>query len=189
MIAYRVASYDTPCPPSPSRRDGRWGKAGGEVVNYWCEAPYTAWAEIYRYSGIQPDDVDGVSERLWVGRFDHIDLLDLDEDSAADWGTSLDELTGDEWGPCQAVAERLLEAGHREIRVPSAALPGTFNLVLFGQRLPIPLTAGVREPLVDIPCAVAADNSTGIPSVLSSVRHRGAPHPGMFTQTLPMPLS
>lgn len=188
MIGYRISSYDTPCPPSPSRRDGRWARAGDEVVNYWSEHPYTCWAELYRFQGVDADGVGEVRQRLWVARLDHLDVLDLTGPAAAGYGLSEDDLVDDDWRACQDAARRLVADGQLAVRVPSAALVGTTNLLLFGQRLAIPLDDEVLDPDVDIPCAVAADRSIGVPAVVPAVRYRDEADPAPFVQELPTPV-
>lgn len=190
MIGYRVSAYDTPCPPSPSRRTGRWGVAAGEVVNYWSIHPYAAWAETYRFDGTDVDTVGTISQRLWIGRFEHLDIVDLTGADAGDWGLSTEDLVDDDWTACHQAAQRLTAAGIRAIRVPSAALPGADNLVLFGQRIAIEFDSVVEDHEIEIPCVVAADGSCGVPDVLRVVRRRGEPWKfrDRVNQSLPTPL-
>jgi len=190
MIGYRVSAYDTPCAPSPSRRTGRWGVAGGEVVNYWSTHPYGAWAEVYRYDGTDSTTIYGTSQRLWVGRFDPSGIVDLTAPEASDWGLCAADLVDDDWSACHAAARKMREAGVNAIRAPSAALPGADNLVLFGQRIPIEFDGVVEDPEIELPCAVAADASIGVPDVLSLVRYKGTPWIAheRVRQSLPTPL-
>lgn len=51
--------------------------------------------------------------------------------AAAKWGLGTGDLVDDDWSACHTAARRLRAAGVDTIRVPSAALPGTENLVLF----------------------------------------------------------
>lgn len=191
MICYRVSAYDTPCPPSPSRRAGRWGVAGSEVVNYWSSHPYAAWAEVYRYDGIDADAIQTISQRLWVGRFDHLDILDLTGADGGEWGLTTGDMVDDDWSKCQDAARNLREANVDAISVPSAALAGATNVVLFGQRIAIEFDVVVEDPEIEIPCAVAADASIGIPDVLQHVRHHGVPWSAgrRVPQSVPTPLA
>lgn len=190
MIGYRVSAYDTPCPPSPSRRTGRWGVAAGEVVNYWSMHPYAAWAEMYRFDGIDQGSVRTISQRLWIGRFDHLDVVDLTGPAAADWGLRPDDLVDDDWSACHLAAGRLTAAGVSGIRAPSAALPGADNLVLFGQRIAIEFDAVVDDPEIEIPCVVAADATCGVPDALRGMRRQSEPWTARerVDQRLPTPL-
>lgn len=188
MIAYRVSSYDTPCPPSPSRRAGRWGLRGDEVVNYWAVHPYTSWAEVYRFDGTDATTVHDVSKRLWVADLSHLEFLTLDDTTASRYGLTAGYLVADDHAACQAAAAALRADGHRNVLAPSAALDGTWNALLFSQRLAIPFTETPLDPDVDLPCAVAGDHSIGVPDVLDSVRHIGQASPGPFTHELPTPM-
>lgn len=190
MIGYRVSAYDTPCPPSPSRRTGRWGVAAGAVVNYWSTHPYAAWAEVYRYDGTDWNTVRRISQRLWIGRFGHCDIVDLTGGDAGEWGLRAGDLVDDDWSACHTAARKLRAAGVDAVRVPSAALPGAENLVLFGQRIAIEFDAVVEDPEIEVPCVVAADGSVGVPDVLPMVRHHGTPwmmRQERVDQSLPTP--
>lgn len=188
MIGFRVSSYDTPCPPSPSRRSGRWARAGERVANYWSLHPHGAWAELYRFHGWRSHDavIGSVAARLWAGRFDHVKPLRISEENATDFGLNADSLVGDDWDPCQEAARRITDQGYAAIIVPSAALPGTENLVLFGQRLAIPWLD--VPDAVDIPTAVVAERTVGVPAVAEATRHRGDASTTGYDQLLPTPL-
>ena len=58
---------------------------------------------------------------------------------------------------------------------PSAALPGTRNLVLLGPRVAVPYDlTPVAE--VDIPASITADGARPLHTLLEAVRHYGDPH-------------
>lgn len=173
-LAWRVSNYDTPCPPSPSRRPSRWAPAGGMVANYWSLHPHGPWAELYRAQALTAarDVVGQVASRLWVADLSHLDLAPI-EDLLDQVGLTPRDLVDDDWSRCQAAGVQLAAAGHTALTVPSAALPHTRNLVLFGQRLAIPF--GDAAEAVDVPCAVVADRTHGAGSVMPSVRHYGTP--------------
>lgn len=134
------------------------------VANYWSLHPHGPWAELYRSQGLrdQDDVVQQVATRLWVGRFDHVTPTRIDE-LGDEYGLTSDDLVDEDWSACQQAAEGLVADGHDALLVPSAALRGTDNLVLFGQRLAIPFSEAPLEQ-VDLPCAVAADLSAGVVS-------------------------
>ncbi len=153
------------------------------MANYWSLHPHGPWAEIYRWNGLASvDAIAGLAERLWVGRFEHLDLLAVEELAEV---TGLDdhELTGDRWWPTQRAAGRLADAGHHAVTVPSAALPGTRNLVLLGQRLAISFDDDPID-VIDVPCAVAAEGSHGVTAVLDAVRHHGTAFPDVGYRAL-----
>jgi hypothetical protein len=68
--------------------------------------------------------------------------------------------------------------GPGSIIVPSAALPGTENLVIFGERTQIPYS---WEPIssVDIPACVIAERSQPPLAIATLVRFVGDPHPAL----------
>lgn len=75
----------------------------------------------------------------------------------------------------QALAASARSAAVDALVVPSAALPGTSNLVLLGPRV---MSQWLMEPVddVDVPSAVAADRAGAPLAVLPHVRWRGEPH-------------
>src|SRR5262249_57515551 len=89
-------------------------------------------------------------------------------------GGRAEEVVGDEWGPCEELAVTLRSQEHGVI-VPSAALPGTRNVVLFGPRVAAPyLTRPVST--VDIPASITADGARPPGSLRSVVRFAGDEH-------------
>ncbi len=82
----------------------------------------------------------------------------------------------DDWSPCQDLAERMRERGVEALIAPSAALPGTRNLVLFGQRVAIAYDHTPRAS-IDVPVSITSDRGGPPVGLLDLVRHRGEPHP------------
>ena len=74
-----------------------------------------------------------------------------------------------------SLAERLRRSGTPGIVVPSAALPGTQNVVLFGPRVGSPY---LLEPLgeVDVPASITAHDGRPVASLIDRVRFRGDAH-------------
>jgi len=88
-----------------------------------------------------------------------------------------DDLVSDDHTKCQELADRLRTdaAAPKAIVVPSAALPGTRNLILFGPRVQIPydwtpIDAG------DIPACALTKASQPPEGLLERVRFAGHPH-------------
>ena len=81
----------------------------------------------------------------------------------------------DDLRACHRLADRLRAAGAGGAIVPSAALPGTENVVLFGERAAAPY---VIEPVsaIDVPASLTADGGRPPLGVLDRVRRRGMPH-------------
>lgn len=179
MIVFRLSNYDTPFPPTPSRRAGRFSVEGGPVANYWCLHPHGPWAERMRWEGIS--DAQAAAQlrgRVWAARIENVDPVHVGFDHAADHGLSPEEMVADDYEPCQQAADRWRDAGVAAVIVPSAALPGTENLVAFGQRLAVAWLGPVTDPDLDVPSALAADGAAPPPDVVNHVRHHGTAHAG-----------
>lgn len=180
MIAFRLSNYDTPFPPAPPRRDGRFSVEGGAVANYWCLHPHAPWAERMRWEGVaDPADAAQMRGRVWAARIEDADPLLVGFDQARDHGLTPAELVADAYGPCQQAAERWRQGGVDAVVVPSAALPGTDNLVVFGQRLAVAWLGPVTDPILDVPSALVADRAAPASAVVDHVRHYGTAHPGV----------
>ena len=86
------------------------------------------------------------------------------------------QLIGDDYGPCQQLGEQRLDLGlPNALTVPSAALPGTDNLVVFGPLVGSPYSAEALSP-DDVPVSIAADYARPPETLLPLVRHVGARH-------------
>ena len=114
--------------------------------------------------------------RVWALRVFVDDPIELRFDNADDFDLEPGDLVSDDYGPCQAFASRIRKTrGSAALIVPSAALPGTKNLVLFGVRVRLEYNL---EPLglVDVPLSIAADDALALSSVRSNVRFHGQQH-------------
>lgn len=175
--AFRLANWDTPLWVSPNRRDSRFVVAGGEIVQYWCLHPLSCWAEHLRFHGIRdPLEAKELTSRPWVASLSlPDDTAHLTFDNAASEGIDPDALVDEDWTRCQRWAAARRPAA---IVVPSAALPGTTNVVIFGKRVRAPYGVAPFDPAVDVPSDPVADISTVVPTLLPHVRWRGEPHGG-----------
>lgn len=183
LHAFRLSDWDTPAPPSPSRVSGRWHRAGEWVAHYWCLHPHTPWAELLRAEGINDvEDAQLVRRRLWAGRILDLVPREVTFEAADGLGVTAADLVSEDWTACQQLAERLIDQDVTAIVAPSAALPGTMNLVLFGDRVLTTWDAPAFEGFdssYEIPAAVVAEHAQGQAELLPLVRHRGTPHPGL----------
>jgi RES domain len=94
-------------------------------------------------------------------------------DEAREWGLEPYDLVCPPvgYGACQAVGERLLAADEPPmLRVPSAALPGTWNLVVFGQRVVAPYDGEPADPTLDVPAAPTAARAQVLEELVPLVR-------------------
>jgi len=178
LTAFRLAAWDTPLWVNPNRREGRYNNEGVGPTQYMCLHPLGPWAELLRGEDRrQPGEVREFRMRLWVLRVRVANIADLTFDTAEDYDVRAGDLVSDDYGACQEFADR-----HRAdpklpdiLRVPSAALPGTRNLVILGPRVGAPYLA---EPVsdIDIPTSVAAERGQALHALPQLIRYRGEPH-------------
>lgn len=183
-VVFRIAGWDTPLRVNPNRTAGRFNEVGSPATQYLCFHPLGPWAEYLRSNSLR-DPVELAERRLriWALRVDLSKAAEVNFSNAGQF--ELDEpedLIADNHAACQALAERLRSdpRGPESIVVPSAALPGTDNLVILGERVQIPYS---WEPIsgVDIPACVIAERSQPPPGIASLVRYVGDPHPAFET--------
>jgi hypothetical protein len=177
VVAYRLAAWRRPLRTEPSRVPGRFHRSTEESpTQYLCLHPLGPWAEFLRGSGLRSaDQLALVRHRTWALRLDLAGLLRIGFAEAADHGVRAGDLVSDDLRACHRLADRLRAAGTPGAIVPSAALPGTENVVLFGERAAAPYMA---EPLsrVDVPASLTADGGRPPLGLLDRVRRRGSGH-------------
>jgi hypothetical protein len=178
--AYRLASWRRPLRTEPSRVAGRFHRMTEDVpTQYLCLHPLGPWAEFLRASGLRTaDQLALVRHRTWVLRVDLAGLPRIGFAEAGDHGLRPGDLVSDDLRACHRLADRLRRDGVEGAIVPSAALPGTDNVVLFGERAAAPYLV---EPVsgVDVPASLTADGGRPPLGLLDRVRRRGAPHAGL----------
>jgi RES domain len=173
LVVYRAAAYHTPLWIEPNVMDGRFNRRGEGPVQYFCLHPLGPLAEAIRRL---PDGLDAVEVRrpVWALRLpDHVPVATIGFEEAGDWGLDPYALVcpPDRYGECQRFADTFL--AHVEppmLRVPSAALPGTWNLVLFGPRVLAPYTPDPLDPLLDVPGAPPAVDARALHELVGLVR-------------------
>ena len=144
-IVYRSAEWDTPWWVGPNRGAGRFNRAGSDPTQYLSEHPLAVFAERLRSLGrAVVADLQTIRWRCWAMEVRIGDLTVIDFDAAPAYGIRPEELVGDDWVPCQELADRRRAAGDRGLIIPSAALPGTRNVVLFDLRRREPFPAAGR---------------------------------------------
>jgi RES domain len=177
ITAYRHAAYDTPWWATPMPRAGRFHRVGDPATQYLSRHPLGPAAELLRHH-VGPttvEDADTVLLDLWAVQLPEDGLIEIDFDTCSDLGLTPDELVGEDYGPCQRVAEAQRRAGGEGLIVPSAALPGTSNLVLFGARVSHPYAA---EPVTpeEVRTGHLTDGARPAAELLALVRWIGTPH-------------
>ncbi len=179
VVAYRHAAYDSPWWVIPSTREGRFNRAyDDDPTQYLALHPLGPTAELLRHQLRSPDldQADKLLVNLWAVLVNAEGTVDITFDNCtSDYAITPQELVGDDYEPTQALATRLRGAGIRGFTVPSAALPGTDNLILFGPRVAHPYLE-VPVTLEECPTGHLSDGARPALEVLPLVRFKGAPH-------------
>jgi RES domain-containing protein len=198
--AWRIAAWDTPLWIAGSRRAGRYNRAGDPPTQYLCLHPWGPWAELLRWSDRRTrEEAAELSTRLWSVRLTlPAAPRRITFDDAAGMGIDAADLVSDDHTVCQELADEARSRGDSSVVVPSAALAGTENLVVFGPRAMSPWQLPPVDVDVDVPAAVAGDRAGSPLAVLPHVRWRGEPHRGLagwqagrpytFLEPVPTPL-
>jgi hypothetical protein len=176
-VAFRLASWGRPLRTEASRVPGRFHRpAEEEPTQYLCLHPLGPWAEFLRGNDLRaPEQARVVSQRVWALRLDLAGLVKVGFEDAARHRARPGDLVSDDYRACHRLARRLRQDGARGMVVPSAALPGTLNVVLFGARVSAPYLV---DPLgaLDVPAAITADGGRPPEGLLRLVRFRGDSH-------------
>jgi RES domain len=177
VIAYRQATFGNPLRAEPARQPGRYHSATEpSPTQYMCLHPLGPFAEFLRGHGLRtPDQVRHVRERTWALRLELDELTEVTFENADEFGLRPDDLVDDDHTRCRQLAAELRDAGRPGIIAPSAALPGTRNVVLFGPHVGSPY---LLEPIgaVDVPASITAHDGRPAVSLLDVVRFRGDGH-------------
>lgn len=180
-VTFRLANYETPLWAVASFSDGRYNRAGSGPTQYLSFHPMTAWAELLRCEDRRTRDRALLLRYpLWAIRV-HFDdePPELTFDNAGRFGLAPDDLVADDQTTCQAFAEgqRSMADGVRAFVAPSAALPGTRNLVVLD---PAVVTSFEADPVGpdDLPTAMACQDGRCPDELWTLVHYRrvGTPH-------------
>jgi hypothetical protein len=176
MVVYRATSYDVPVRVAENRRAGRWNFSRNGTVQYTCLDAEAPFAEMLRHENLRAEaEAATYRTTLWQLKVNEGFVVDYSTFEKAELaGFPPEALVDDDREACQKEARRLVSLGARGVLSPSAALPGSVNLTLFGQRVPIQW-----DSLVDISAAIPAQRlATGQPpeGLASRVRYYGEAH-------------
>jgi RES domain len=132
LVAFRLANYETPLWSVPNFAAGRYNEPDAGFTQYLSLHPLTPWAELLRNEERRTRE-QAVLMRypLWALRlrFDE-PPLELTFDNAPDFGLDAEDLVADDHTPCRTLAQTFRNSGPSAFVAPSAALPGTKNLVV-----------------------------------------------------------
>lgn len=179
-VAYRATTYDVPLWVEPNRRNGRWNIAGVGCTQYFCLDPQAPYAEQVRHEDLRTEaDVATYRTSLWHARVDEAAVVDYSSfDKAGAAGFPPEALVEDDHERCQAEARWLGGHGATALLSPSAALPGSTNITIFGPRVEVSWQTERR-----LTSQMSAQRlTTGPPPVglVSRVRYFGEAHPGLL---------
>lgn len=182
LVAYRACGYETPLWAFPNLSDGRYNRAGNFPTQYLAMHPMTPWAELLRNLDHRTAD-KGRAMRVEIGGL-RISLADgpteISFDTAGSHGIDAEDLVSDDYARCQSLAEQLHTDGIHSFMAPSAALPGTSNLVVME---PAVVTDYHFEPIdpMDWPTALLAQNGRCPENLWEHVHYKAAPveHAGL----------
>jgi hypothetical protein len=160
----------------PASQPGRFNRGDeDQPTQYISLHPLGPLAELMRNADLRtPAQIRAMQMRTWALNVPLDGLPEITFDTADLYDIAADDLVGDDQEACRELANRLRTDAPGAI-VPSAALPGTKNAVLFGPRVAAPyLTKPVSE--LDIPASITADRGQPLLSLVSVVRFKGDPH-------------
>jgi RES domain len=177
VAVYRLASWRRPLRTEPSRVAGRFHRMTEDsATQYVCLHPLGPWAEFLRASDLRTaEQLALVRHRTWALRLDLDGLPRIGFAEAGAYGLRPGDLVSDDHRACHRLADRLRADRVPGAIVPSAALPGTEGVVLFGERAAAPYLVEPLSP-VDVPASLTADGGRPPLGLLDRVRRRGVPH-------------
>ena len=182
VVTFRLANYETPLWAVENFAAGRYNVAGSGFTQYLSLHPLTPWAELLRNEDRRtPQRAVLMRYPLWAIRAQLADEpLHLTFDNVVQLGVDPGALVADDFGPCQALAARLRAGGTRAFTAPSAALPGTTNLIVLEPRV---LVAYNQVPCdeIDWPGSMTGQEGRCPDGLWDMVHYRAAAtrHPGL----------
>ena len=176
-VAFRYSNYDTPFWVRSNTDPGRWHRVGDGPTQYLSATVEGAWAELIRVEGLRSEaEVALLRMPMWAADLDVQRIADYGTfEKAGEAGFAPDALIDEDYSRCQEEGGRLRGMGYQGVLAPSAALPGSVNLTLFGSR--IASRWGIPSALASsIP---ATEIAVGSPpeGIVDRVRQKGEPDP------------
>jgi len=175
VVAFRLANYETPLWSVENFAAGRYNAAGAGFTQYLSLHPLTPWAELLRNEDRRTRDRAVLMRYpLWAIRVQLAsEPFALTFDNATDFGLEPGDLVADDHGPCRALAQAFRSTGPTAFTAPSAALPGTTNLIVLEPRV---LVAYNQIPFDDLdwPGSMTAQDGRCPEGLWDLVHYRGA---------------
>jgi RES domain-containing protein len=181
-VVYRSSGYEVPLWGFPNLSDGRYNRAGRQPTQYLSLHPMTPWAEAMRNLNRRTsDEARRMRVPLWVFQLTlAADPVDISFDNVDAYSLDPEDLVADDQTACRALSEALYGLGIRSFTAPSAALPGTRNLVVLEAALDIDYHLEPLDP-GDWPAAMLAQDGRCPENLWDYVHYRGSgtPHPAL----------
>jgi RES domain len=182
LICFRLANYETPLWSVENFSAGRYNEPDAGFTQYLSLHPLTPWAELLRNEDRRTRERAVLMRYpLWAIRV----LLDeepfaLTFDNADECGLTAEDLVADDHGPCRALAQTFRQNGPQAFLAPSAALPGTTNVVVLEPRVLAPWDQ-ISLDDVDWPGTLASQDGRCPEGLWDLVHYRGVgtPHPAL----------
>lgn len=169
----------------PVQPNGRWHRRGEHYAQYMALSAAGAWAELIRYFSLRtPESVVEQRRSLWQAYVALDDVADLSSfDQWAECGLDPKTAVADDLAGCQDLAAWLHGEGYRGVLAPSAALPDSVNLTVFGGRYEYlaaddPSALRERDPDRWLRVALAAEGAHPPQELVTRTRYLGQPHGG-----------
>jgi RES domain len=184
ITAYRACGFWQPLRTEPSRTDGRYHRAAGggsdePPTQYVSLHPLGPIAEWIRWNRPPRAALAVLETAAWALQIPELDFVRISFDNAGDYGVRPDDLVSDDHAACQQLADELRGDHIHGAIVPSAALPGTENLVIFDTRVPVGYLIDPVDPTLDVPVGLTAWPAGASGRIYDLVRHRGQLHPAL----------
>jgi hypothetical protein len=140
LVTFRLANYETPLWSVENFSAGRYNDADSGSTQYLSLHPLTPWAELLRNEDRRTRERALLMRYpLWAVRVQLKDEpFELTFDNAQQFGLNPDDLVADDHGPCRALAQAFRRSERSAFVAPSAALPGTRNLIVLEPRVLAP---------------------------------------------------
>jgi hypothetical protein len=178
LVGFRLANYETPLWSVENFSAGRFNHADSGFTQYLSLHPLTPWAELLRGEDRRTRERAVLMRYpLWAIRVQlDAEPYALTFDSARRHGLAPHDLVADDQTVCRALADTFRDQGPSAFTAPSAALPGTTNLVVLEPRV---LTGWDVVALDDLdwPGSLAGQDGRCPEGLWDLVHFRGARRP------------
>lgn len=178
VTTFRLAAYETPLWAIDNFSAGRYKDIDDGATQYLSLHPMTPWAELLRNERRRSAGAAlQLRVPLWTIKLDlNRAPTEITFDNAGAYGLTAYDLVADDQTACSDLAREFRSDpdGPRALLVPSAALPGTQNLVLLDPYVAISYLA---EPVApeDLPTCMAAQDGRCPDGLWDLVHHHHSP--------------